>query len=168
LLTTAQIAELLRSIHSGAEFALEETVPEAVIRVPVETLREAARTLRDDPRLHFDCLMCLSAVDRPDELQVVYHLYSMEHGHRCALRCGVPKDHPEIPTVSDLWPAAEWHEREAFDMMGIRFSGHPDPRRILCPDDWEGHPLRKDYQPPTEFHGIPLTSILPPELRTTS
>ncbi|RPH94766.1 NADH-quinone oxidoreductase subunit C [candidate division KSB1 bacterium] len=168
MLAPAEITEYLRSAHSGAEFILEETVPEAVIRVPSGILCEAARTLRDDPRLRFDCLMCLSAVDRPEELQAVYHLYSMEHDHSCALRCCIPKDNPEIPTVSDIWPAAEWHEREAFDMMGIRFTGHPDPRRILCADDWEGHPLRRDYQPPSEFHGIPLTTILPPESETSS
>jgi len=68
------------------------------------------------------------------------------------------RDNPVIPTVSKTWPAADWHEREAFDLMGIRFAGHPDLRRILCADDWVGHPLRKDYEFPREYHGIPATT----------
>jgi NADH-quinone oxidoreductase subunit C len=63
-----------------------------------------------------------------------------------------------IPSVADIWSAADWHEREAYDLMGVTFTGHPDPRRILCPDDWEGHPLRKDYEFPLEYHGIPGTT----------
>ena len=75
-----------------------------------------------------------------------------------AIRVVVDRNDPVIPSVADIWPTADWHEREAYDLMGIRFSNHPDLRRILCPDDWEGHPLRKDYEFPLEYHGIPGTT----------
>jgi len=75
-----------------------------------------------------------------------------------AVRVVTDRNDPVISSVAHVWPAADWHEREAFDLMGIRFSGHPDLRRILCPDDWEGHPLRKDYDFPLEYHGIPATT----------
>ena len=109
------------------------------------------------------CLMCLSGLEKGAELIVVYHLYSMKYDHKCTVQCAVPKEDAHLPTVSDLWPAADWHEREAYDMYGVIFEGHHDHRRILCPDDWEGHPLRKDYKAPESYHDIPLTAIFPPE-----
>ena len=78
-----------------------------------------------------------------------------DHRHTFAVKVYCPRDAASIPSVADLWPAADWHEREAFDMFGIDFPGHPDLRRILCADDWEGFPLRKDYVFPREYHGIP-------------
>jgi len=106
--------------------------------------------------------MCLSGLEMLEQYFVVYHLYSMKYGHKITLRCGDLKNNEVIvPSVSSVWPTAEWHEREAYDFFGIRFSDHPDHRRILCPDDWEGYPLRKDYVPPDRWHNIPLTSILP-------
>jgi NADH-quinone oxidoreductase subunit C len=74
-----------------------------------------------------------------------------------AVRVRVPRDGGHLPSVADVWPAADWHEREVYDMLGVTFEGHPGLRRILCPDDWEGHPLRKDYEFPKEYHGIPGT-----------
>jgi NADH-quinone oxidoreductase subunit C len=163
--TTADIYARLTAAFPEAGLALEEIQPEPCIKVPREAIAKIASMLRDHPELAFDCLMCLSGVDKPTELQAVYHLYSMKHDHRIALRCCVSKEDAVIPSVTPVWTAAEWHEREAYDMIGITFSGHPDPRRILTADDWEGHPLRKDYKSPESFHGIPLTSILPNDVK---
>ncbi|CAN5398488.1 NADH-quinone oxidoreductase subunit C [soil metagenome] len=130
-------------------------------RVPVdaETWRELAEFLLRDPSLKLDWLQCLSGVDyvADDKMCCVYDLYSFDLKHVFAVKVFCPRDTPEIPSVADFWPAADWHEREAYDMFGIIFSGHPDLRRILCADDWEGFPLRKDYVFPREYHGIPAS-----------
>jgi NADH-quinone oxidoreductase subunit C len=144
------------------------------IEVAAAALPEVGRFLRDEPELRMGLLNCITAVDYLDvdakkwgkaewqpHLEVVYHLTSLVHAHRIVLKVILPrwKDDqpgqlPEVPTLSGVWSAADWHEREVFDLSGVRFLGHPDPRRILCPEDWVGHPLRKDYQMPTEYHGI--------------
>lgn len=128
------------------------------IHTTAEHWRAMAEFLRNDPELAFDWLACLSGVDYPEQKQLcaVYELRSTRHEHWFAVKVFVDRDRPVIPSVSDLWPAAEWHEREAYDLLGIRFEGHPDLRRILLPEDWEGHPLRKDYVYPQFYHGIPL------------
>lgn len=122
-----------------------------------EHWRKIADFLYSDPELAFDFLACLSAVDYVADnlLCGVYDLYSMKHRHWFAVKVLTDRAHPSIPSVMDLWPAANWHEREAFDMMGIDFPGHTDLRRILLPEDWVGYPLRKDYIFPREYHGIP-------------
>jgi len=119
--------------------------------------RELAHFLRHDPALAFDWLACASAIDyvAQDQLAMIYDLRSTTQGHSFAVKVFVVRATPVIPSVSDLWPAANWHEREAYDMMGITFTDHPDPRRILLPEDWEGFPLRKDYIFPRQYHGIP-------------
>lgn len=142
------------------------------IEVAANALRDVGRFLRDEADLRFNLLNCISGVDYlqtdpkkkvdyQPHLEVMYHLTSLVHKHRIVLKVllsrwkdDVPGQLPEVPTVSDVWRTAEWHEREVYDLMGVRFLGHPDPRRILCPDDWEGHPLRKDYEMPLEYHGI--------------
>jgi len=110
-------------------------------------LQEVVRTLRDE--FAFDFLSSLTASDYWPELEprfhVVYQLYSHPHNTRLCLRVPVNDRSPVVPTVESVWPVANWHEREVFDMFGIRFEGHSDLRRILMPYDWEGHPLRKDY-----------------------
>ncbi len=145
------------------------------IEVKAEGLAEVCRYLRDQDDLRFDMLHCITAVDffEPDEkkatqvswqphLEVVYHLSSMRNRHRIVLKVMLPrwKDDqpgvlPEVQSVSDIWRTAEWHEREVFDLSGVNFVGNRDLRRILCPEDWPGHPLRKDFAMPSEYHGIP-------------
>lgn len=112
--------------------------------------------LRDEKDLAFDSLACLSGVDygAGKELGVVYHLTSMTHKHWLVVKVMLPRENPVVPTIEHVYKAANWHEREAFDLYGIRFEFHPDLRRILLPDDWEGHPLRKDYQVQEYYHGI--------------
>jgi len=132
------------------------------------------RYLRDEPDLRFDMLNCISGVDYFEadpkkaakhdwqpHLEVVYHLSSLVHKTTLVLKVMLPRwkgdqpgELPEVPSVEGLWRTAEWHEREVFDLVGIRFTGHPDMRRILCPEDWVGYPLRKDYEMPLEYHGI--------------
>lgn len=148
------------------------------VLVEASAWREVAAFLRDDEALGFSWLRCISSVDLPDEGKVaaVYDLHAMNRPadftpeaaarmgplagtlwterHALGVKVVVPRDRPNIPSVADVWPAAEWHEREAYDMMGIVFDGHPDLTRILCPDDWVGHPLRKDYAFPAEYEGI--------------
>lgn len=118
------------------------------LEVTVEPTRlvEVATFLRDDPELRFDYLALLTGVDRLDEgFELVNHLTSLEKGLRLILRTRVPRDEPKCPSLTGVWPGANWHERETYDLLGVRFEGHPDLRRILLREDWEGHPLRKDY-----------------------
>ncbi|HSB62306.1 MAG TPA: NADH-quinone oxidoreductase subunit C [Vicinamibacteria bacterium] len=135
---------------------LETASPFAVVRT--DAIVEAAAFCKEDPELAFDNLMCLAGVDYPKEapprMEVVYQLLSYRHGHTFALKVHLPRDNPSVPTVEGVWGVANWHEREAYDMLGIVFTGHSDLRRILLPDDWVGHPLRKDWQDPDFYNGM--------------
>ncbi|MGO9640545.1 MAG: NADH-quinone oxidoreductase subunit C [Candidatus Acidiferrales bacterium] len=121
---------------------------ETTIVVPREFLRRTAEYLAGAPELDFKLLSDITGVDRfPVEprFELNYHLVSITHGVRVRLRVRVPGDNPVAESVTPVWPTANWHEREIFDLFGVRFEGHPDLRRILLPDNWEGYPLRKDY-----------------------
>jgi NADH-quinone oxidoreductase subunit C len=132
-------------------------VGDAWLEVPAARWREACRAARELPELSFDFLRCLTGVDRPDagRIDVVAHLFSYKHRRGLALRTSLDRAAPELDSVSGVWPAADWHERELWDLLGVRLRGHPDLRRLLLPDDWPGHPLRKDWQEPEEYRGIP-------------
>jgi NADH-quinone oxidoreductase subunit C len=144
------------------------------VAVDPADLVPVCRFLRDDPRLRFDLLNAISGVDylEPDPKkapkagfdphgEVVYHLSSLQQRHRFVLKVilprwkdGKPGVLPEVPSVTSLWATADWHEREVYDLSGVWFTGHPDLTRILLSEDWVGHPLRKDYEFPLEYHGI--------------
>ncbi len=142
------LAKLLDERLSRIGAVLSTSGGDASLEVPPANLREAAHLLKADPGCAFDFLACLTGVDlhpREPGYEVVCHLRSLIRGHRMVLRTRVPESAPQVPSLVPVWPAADWFEREAFDLLGLVFTGHPDLRRILMPPDWRGHPLRKDY-----------------------
>ena len=174
-MTAAEIISLLESQFGAAVTAKNAEALDPFVTVDPPRLVEVCTFLRDDARLKFEMLNDVSGVDYLEtdpkkaakagfepHLEVVYHLSSFTFpGRRFTVKVvlprwkdGKPGELPEVPTVAGVWPTADWHEREAFDLVGIRFVGHPDPRRILLSDDWVGHPLRKDYEFPLEYHDI--------------
>jgi len=133
--------------------AYENQEDEVTFVLRADVLPRAATYLRDHPAARFALLTDLTAAHYPGEdapLQVLYHLYSFDHNRRLRLKVRVREDQ-KVPTVTGIWSSANWMEREVFDLFGIAFEGHPDLRRILLPDDWGSHPLRKDY--PLEGRG---------------
>ncbi len=150
------------------------TAKDPWIEVSADAITDVARFLKFDERTQFDHLNDLTGVDyfEPDakklakfthqpHVEVVYHLTSYTLRHRITIKVKVArwKDDaatsiPDVPSVSGIWAIADWHERECYDLVGVNFTGHPNLRRILCPEDWEGHPLRKDYDMPLEYHGV--------------
>lgn len=134
-----------------------ELAGDPTIQIAPTAIAEVCQYLAETDALKFDSLMCLSGVDmgvKEEDLSIVYHLYAMQHRHSVVLKTSVPKTDAYLPTVSHIWKTADWHEREAYDLYGILFEGHTDLRRILLPDDWEGYPLRKDYQEPDFYRGM--------------
>lgn len=155
---TTAIIPLLSDKFPEGIIAHDREVKQPWVEIAPSFLVEISQYLLADKDLYFDFLHCISGVDygiEAGELGLVYHLSSLIHEHQLVLKVKLDRDNPQnIPSVSGIWKAAEWHEREAFDLLGIPFEGHPDLRRILLPDDWEGHPLRKDYREPETYHGI--------------
>ena len=148
---TNLVVERLRSWNSLAVAQLVEYRGETTVVVPRELLRATAQQCQQDPTLNFNLLSDATCVDHfPVEprFELNYHLVSIPRGARLRLRCYVSAQHPVIDSLVPVWLGANWMEREIFDLFGIRFEGHPDLRRILLPDEFEGFPLRRDF--PTE------------------
>jgi NADH-quinone oxidoreductase subunit C len=166
------IHQRLVSKFGDAIVALKTDTKDPWIEVAPASAADVCSHLRTEPDLDFDSLNDLTGSDwletdakkkAPCEphVEVVYHLYSFSQKHRLKVKVKLPRwkngqvgELPEIPTVSHIWAIADWHEREAYDLVGIDFLGHPNLKRILCPEDWEGHALRKDYEFPLEYHGV--------------
>jgi NADH-quinone oxidoreductase subunit C len=146
-MTSAQIIDILTPLVPGASFEVGRSVDFATIYVPAERLPETCRALRDADALRFTAIIEVTAADyfpREPRYEVVYHLLSIPHRMRVRLKVRVA-DGGSVPTIQGVWKGAGWPEREVWDMFGIVFDGHPDLRRLLMPEDWEGHPGRKDY-----------------------
>jgi NADH-quinone oxidoreductase subunit C len=158
-MTSQQIIELLQTQFGGKILESFPADKHPRIHIDARDWRAVAEFLHGDPRLKFDWLANLSGMDyvADDKMAVIYDLWSFDLRHTFAVKAFCPRSDPHVPSVVDLWAAADWNEREAYDMFGILFDGHPDLRRILCADDWEGFPLRKDYVFPREYHGIPAS-----------
>ena len=130
----------------------EDAKGDPVLRVPSDVLKEAASILKEQG---FGMLLAVVALDEGEEIRIAYPLFSFGLRVRLILMTNVSKENPEVPSLSDVWPAANWHEREQAELLGISFVGHPDLRHLLLPEDWEGYPLRKDYQQPKIYRGTP-------------
>ena len=143
---------------------VESTGLQPALIINPDLIIQVCEELRDNKNTWFDFLSCLSGVDfgiNDGRFGIVYHLASIPHKQQLVLKTIKQHDRnsddlPSFYSVSNVWRTAEWHEREAFDLLGIHFEGHPDLRRILLPDDWEGYPLRKDYEAAEEYKGIKI------------
>ena len=160
-MTFSEITDLLTA-QFGADSQTNTQNPQPYITAPVEQLVDICQFLRDDDRLFFDLLACITGIDNgpdADTLEVIYNFTSIPYEHNLMLKVIVARNThstklPSVPSIAHIWRTADWHEREAFDLVGIYFENHPDLRRILLPADWIGHPLRTDYQEQEQYHGI--------------
>lgn len=156
---------LINDIYKKLKLEFDESIIQCNDQQPVDPfilvspdkLFDICHTLRDDEEFLFDYLMSISGMDLEENLGVVYHLYSMKLKHKLVLKVTAPKTNPKVPSVEMIWKTADWHEREAYDLMGVQFEGHHNLIRILCPYDWEGHPLRKDYVTPETYHNMKIS-----------
>ncbi|MCI0815369.1 MAG: NADH-quinone oxidoreductase subunit C, partial [Chloroflexi bacterium] len=139
------LARLLQELLPGVGFAIRETPLDETVTISRDDFSRVMETLKTHERLHFDFLRCVSGVDYLTELETVYHLYSFEHGHKLAVKVRCPYEDPHVPTVSHLWTAANWLERETKEMYGIVFDGHPDLRPLLTEEGLGYYPLRKSH-----------------------
>ncbi len=143
-----EIANILKDKFLNDIAGVTQFRDQVFVSVNKEKVRDICRFLHDDPDMHMDYLADVCGVDYPANqyrYEVIYNLFSMKHRHRIIIKALVPEDNPSLDSVEPVWAGANWHERETCDMYGIVFNGHPDLRRILMPEDWEGYPLRKDY-----------------------
>ncbi len=152
-LSIDDIAERLSAAFADELADVRVQEPDTVVaRLEPARLKDVARRLKELPQLAYETLNWIAGVDYGAQFESVYHLFSWRTNTYLELHVRLPRAKPEVDTVSDVWPSADWHEREAWDMMGIRYVGHPDLRRILLKDDFVGHPLRKDYVDLAENH----------------
>jgi len=140
----ALVGELNQKLGNCAEIFEDNT--NQSIKVKPEKIAEVMKELRDNPKYDFKALMNLSSVDYPENFTVVYHLNSISYYHKLTVKVELDKAKPEVQSITSVWTAADVQEREAYDLMGIIFTGHPNLKRILLADDWVGHPLRKDFK----------------------
>lgn len=162
-MTFSEIKDLLVT-RFGENIVLAEltSLPQPQLHIPAERLQEVCLELHRNEKTFFDFLSCITGIDNGPEMgtmEVIYNLWSIPYEHTFVLKIELLRNAeqeslPQISTVTNIWKSADWHEREIYDMFGIRFTNHPDLRRILLPSDWEGFPLRKDYSQQEYYHGI--------------
>lgn len=157
MLTFDELLAFVQKHCSHGEAMADVNATPKAVKLPAADLLKVCSVLHQNPSTYFDSLSCLTGIDNGPEastMEVAYNLYSIPFGHHLMLKVVVPREKPEVDSVTGIWKAANWHEREMFDMFGIVVKGHPDLRRILMPADWEGHPLRKDYKQQEYYRNI--------------
>ncbi|MEM7297765.1 MAG: NADH-quinone oxidoreductase subunit C [Bacteroidota bacterium] len=148
---------LANQFGDDAVISVDENATPKALYVNADYLVAICEFLKDHKDTYFDMLSCLTGIDNgPDEntMEVVYNLYSIPLEHSLMLKVKLSREHPELNSLAATFAAADWHEREAYDLLGIQFSNHPNLRRILMPADWDGYPLRKDYEEPDSYRGM--------------
>ena len=153
-----QVLAVLNEQFAGEVVDVDTSNPDPIVIVQPGRVLELMTFCRDDSRLQFDLLSCVTGIDYPErgdgEIECVWCLDSTSQNHWLIVKAILPRSAPKVPSVVEVWKTADWHERETFDLVGIEFEGHPNLIRILCAEDWIGHPLRKDYVIPDTYHGI--------------
>ena len=159
-MTITEIKSTISDQNSGAVIE-NEGLSDNQIEINGSQWLEVATFMKEDPNLSFDQLECITGIDTGDggSLQSRYNLHSMEHRHKVEIVINHDRKKPIVPSIEQVWRIGDWFERETYDMFGITYEGHRDLRRILCPDDWEGWPLRKDYEGQESYHGIVVPKI---------
>ncbi len=168
-MNTQEILETLNKDGVGQGITLFEGPKDPALVIPADRLVGVCEHLKSAPSLQFDqCILVTGThmteirdkktkeVTRAEGIEVIYHVRSLRHRALVALKVHLSLEDPRVSSVASIWPAADWHERETYDMVGVVFEGHPNLKRILLPQDWEGFPLRKDYEFPKEYRGISL------------
>ena len=155
-MTASEMYERLKARFGERVISVELAAKDPWMLVEPAAIVEVCAFARDDAELRCDVLSNLTGVDYKTQgwIEVIYHLYSYTHRHYLILKVHTPRDAAEVPTVENVWRAANWLEREIYDLLGVTFTGHSDLRRLLMPEDWIGYPLRKDFVEPEEYHGI--------------
>jgi NADH-quinone oxidoreductase subunit C len=159
MLTFNELHTIVQKQCVNGEAVADLSSTPAAVKIPALDLLNVCRSLFQDASTYFDMLSCLTALDNGVEaatMEVIYTLNSIPFNHHLMIKVILPREKPEVDSVVSIWKTADWHEREAFDMYGINFKGHPDLRRILMPADWEGHPLRKDYKHQESYRDIKI------------
>lgn len=152
-----ELVQIVRENCRNSDVVADEKMTPKGVKIHPSDLKQVCLSLHQHATAFFDMLSCITVVDNgPDAgtLEVIYNLYSIPYNHHLALKVVTPRDQAEIDTVEDVWKTANWHEREAYDMFGVKFKNHSDLRRILLPADWDGHPLRKDYRQQEYYRGV--------------
>lgn len=157
-MTFSEITEQIgQTFGEGSILEIDEKCTPGAIVLEAVSLIENMQKLQADDQLYFDQLSCITGLDNGPEansMEVIYQLYSIPFNHHLTVKVRLDREQPVLPSLTSVWKSADWHEREAFDLLGIQFENHPDLRRILLPADWEGHPLRKDYEHQEYYRGV--------------
>lgn len=156
------VQEIVQNFGEESIISITKEASPPIIHLASAALVQVCQFLHQSEGLYFDYLACITGIDNGPEagtMDIIYTLNSIPYEHQLSLKVEVSRNQendslPAVPSVISIWRSADWHEREIYDLLGIHFTDHPDLRRILLPHDWQGHPLRKDYQEQETYHGI--------------
>jgi NADH-quinone oxidoreductase subunit C len=160
MIINQKVSDIIKEKFHGSVIVPEEPQND-YIHLNSENWKEIAKFIKTDKELKFDSCQCITGIDLGEQanLEVRYNFHSMKHKHKIEIRIETDRKKPNIPSVEQVWRGADWHEREVYDMFGIKFKGHRDLRRMLLPDDWKGWPLRKDYKTPNMYNGMKVPKV---------